>query len=95
MSEFTIKFPAELTIVHVEQIKQQAIELVNNHEVVCFDDSEVSRIDTTGLQLIIAIVSYVLTQNKQLVWQCSSPCIVESIKLLGVNENILAQYLSH
>ena len=43
--------------------------------------------------MLIAVVTYIAAQNKELQWQSTSPVIQESIKLLGINEPILNQYL--
>jgi len=89
----TIELPAELTIAQVESFKLHTLDIIDNHNDFLLDDSAIVRIDTTGLQLIIAIVTHILSLNKSLNWQCNANCIKESIKQLGVNEPILNQYL--
>ncbi len=93
MSVATIKLPMELTIAQVEQFKQEALEMINQSATLLIDDSNISRIDTTGVQLILAIVTQISSLNKELTWQCKADCIIESIKQLGINEPILNQYL--
>ncbi len=93
MSASVIKLPLELTIAQVEQLKQEVMEVVSNSTKISIDDSEITRIDTTGVQLILAIVTHISSLNKELTWQCDADCIVESIKQLGINEPILNQYL--
>ncbi len=93
MSTATIKLPMELTIAQVEQFKQEALEMINQSATLLIDDSNISRIDTTGVQLILAIVTQISSLNKELTWQCQADCITESIKQLGINEPILNQYL--
>jgi anti-anti-sigma regulatory factor len=94
MSNSIIKLPAELTIAQVEEFKLTIIKLVDENDQLAIDDSDIIRIDTTGLQLIIAIILYVLSLNKTLDWQCNAACISESINQLGVNEAILNQYVN-
>ena len=89
-----IKFPTELTISYAEQFKSEVIDIVNANNELSVDDSELVRIDTTGLQLIIAMITYILSVNKSLNWQCHAACINESVKQLGVNEPMLNKHLT-
>ncbi len=89
-----IKLPEELTIAQVESFRVDVIDLIENHNELSIDDSEIVRIDTTGTQLIIAIVNHISSLKKTFNWQCSANCIQESIKQLGINETILNQYLA-
>jgi len=93
MTKSTIELPTELTIAQVEEFKLHAIELIDSHQEISIDDSAIVRIDTTGLQLVLAIVTHILSLNKNLKWQCNAACIKESIKQLGINEPILNQYI--
>ena len=93
MPASTIKLPTELTIAQVEQFKQKVMVIVSDSTNISIDDSEINRIDTTGIQLILAIVTHISSLNKELIWHCNADCIVESIKQLGISEPILNQYL--
>lgn len=88
-----IKLPAELTIVQVGECKSKILQAVENSDVILLDDSDVVRIDTVGIQLLLALVTHVSAQNKELKWQSSSSVIQESVKQLGLDEAILNQYL--
>lgn len=90
------KLPTELTIAQVDDCKSQFMQYVesNQTEDLTIDDSDVSRIDTIGVQFLLAVVIYVASQNKSLHWQCQSSIIKQSITQLGVNETILNQYIS-
>jgi len=88
------KLPAELTIAQVEICKSQFIEFIEEHDEIVIDDSEVNRIDTVGIQLLLTAVVYIAAQNKSLIWQHSSPIIQQSIKQLGINDPILNQYFN-
>lgn len=88
-----IKLPAELTIARVQECTINIINELEEQEVIVIDDSDVVRIDTVGIQMLLAAVTYISSQNKQLQWQSKSPAIKESIKCLGINEPILIQYL--
>lgn len=88
------KVPTELTITQAEECKVLLIEHINEHEEITFDDSDVNRIDTIGIQLLLSAITYIASQNKKLIWQVKSPIIKQSIKQLGINEPILNQYIN-
>jgi len=87
------KFPEELTIAQANECKVQLIEFIDEHDEIVFDDSEVKRVDTVGIQLLLTAVIYIVTLNKVLHWKNESTIIKESIQRLGINEPILNQYL--
>ena len=89
-----LKLPAELTIAHVESCKSAMMQYIEEHDTLSFDDSEVKRVDTIGIQFLLAVVIYIASQNKELTWQCKSPMIKESIAQLGIEDAILVQYIS-
>lgn len=88
-----IKLPAELTIMQIQDYKSELLQKIDDSDVILLDDSDVVRIDTVGIQLLLALVTYVSAQNKTLKWQSASAVIKESVKKLGLNEAILNQYL--
>jgi len=88
------KLPTELTIVQVEACKNQFIEFAAQHQEITLDDSDVNRVDTVGIQLLLAMITYIAAQNKILHWKNTSSIINESVKQLGINEDILNQYLN-
>lgn len=88
------KLPSEITIAQVDACKTQLIDYINENDEVAFDDSDVTRIDTVGIQLLLCAVTYIASQNKSLSWSIQSSMIIQSIKQLGINEPILSQYLN-
>jgi len=88
-----LKLPAELTIARVQECKSNIIKALEEQDIIVIDDSDVVRIDTVGIQMLLAAVTHISSQNKQLQWQSNSPAIKEGIKCLGINEPILIQYL--
>lgn len=89
-----IKLPSELTIAQVDSYQPQIISQINDYTVITIDDSELTRIDTIGVQFILAVVTYIIAQGKEIKWQSSSSILRESINQLGINDAILMQYLS-
>jgi len=88
------KLPTELTIVQVDECKSQFLDFSQQHDEITIDDSEVNRIDTIGVQFLLTLVTYVAAQNKTLHWESQSSIISQSVKQLGINEDILNQYLN-
>ena len=88
------KLPAQLTIAQVDDCKAQLLLEIDKNDVITFDDSDVTTIDTVGVQLLLAAVTYIASQNKELNWSSTSSAIQQSVKQLGLNEAILNQYLN-
>jgi anti-anti-sigma regulatory factor len=88
------KLPTQLTIAQVDDCKTQLLLEIDQNDEINFDDSEVTHIDTVGVQLLLAAVTYIASQNKALNWISTSSIIQESVKQLGLNEAILNQYLN-
>jgi len=88
------KLPAQLTIAQIEDCKTQLLQEIDENDEISFDDSEVTDIDTVGIQLLLATVIYIASVNKVLIWNSKSSVIQESVKQLGLNEPILNQYLN-
>jgi anti-anti-sigma regulatory factor len=63
-SDLIFKLPAELTISEVSDYKLQFIEYIDEHENIILDGSEVTRIDTAGIQLLLSALVYVSAQKK-------------------------------
>jgi anti-anti-sigma regulatory factor len=88
------KLPTQLTIAQVDDCKNQLLLEIDKNDVINFDDSEVTHIDTVGVQLLLAAVTYIASQKKTLNWSSTSYVIQERVKQLGLNEAILNQYLN-
>jgi anti-anti-sigma regulatory factor len=88
-----IELPSELTIAQVGDYRQVILGIIANSDNLIIDDSNLKRIDTIGLQFLLAIIIYISSQNKVLTWCSQSTSITECIKQLGLNQTILTQYL--
>ncbi len=88
-----IKFPSELTIAQVDAYQTEIIPLIDDNEIIVIDDSDLARIDTIGVQFILAVVTYIIAQGKEIKWQSQSSILQESISQLGISDAILLQYL--
>jgi len=88
-----IKFPNELTIAQVDEYRLEIQPIIDENSTITIDDSNLIRIDTIGVQFILAVVTYILAQGKELKWQSTSSIFHESIQQLGIKEAILMNYL--
>lgn len=92
-----IKLPSELTIAHLDDYQAEILPLLNDTKddikVIAIDDSDLVRIDTLGVQFILAVVTYIIAQGKEIKWQSSSAVLRESINQLGISDAILLQYI--
>lgn len=87
------QLPAEITIAKAEDFKSSLLEYIADQDKIEIDDSSVERIDTIGVQLLLSMVTYLVSINKSIEWQCASPIIKESILKLGINDPILTQFI--
>tara|TARA_B110000467_G_C18181040_1_gene400586 strand:- start:276 stop:563 length:288 start_codon:yes stop_codon:yes gene_type:complete len=92
-----IKLPCDLTIAHLDEYQAQIIPIITNSvketKPITIDDSELARIDTLGVQFILAVVTYIISQGKEINWQSKSVVLRESINQLGITDAILLQYI--
>ena len=88
-----IKFPNELTIAQVDEYRLEIQPIIDDNAIITIDDSNLARVDTIGVQFILAVVTYILAQGKELKWHSTSRIFHESIQQLGIKEAILVNYL--
>ena len=88
-----IKFPSDLTIAQVDEYQAQILPVIDDHDIITIDDGDLVRIDTIGVQFILAVVTYIIAQGKDIKWQSKSTVLKESIQQLGISDVILLQYL--
>ncbi|WP_448214268.1 STAS domain-containing protein [Colwellia sp. MEBiC06753] len=87
------KLPSELTIAKAQEFKQLLMDYVADCDSIEIDDSDVDKIDTIGVQLLLSMTHHFVTCNKDVTWHIHSSMIRESILKLGINDAILTQYL--
>jgi len=92
-----IKLPSDLTIAHLDEYQAKILPLINDLndeiQIITIDDSDLERIDTLGVQFIIAVITYIIAQGKDIDWQSRSAVLRESINQLGITDAILLQYI--
>ena len=67
MAKGTINLPVSLDISEVTQWRQNLISVVNDHDEIEVDDSQLENIDTAGMQLLAVLAKEIQSTNKTLV----------------------------
>ena len=96
-----IKLPSELTIAHLDEYQSKILPIIDSNidskkddpQIIEIDDSQLTRIDTLGVQFILAVITYIIAQGKEIKWQSNSAVLRESIHQLGITDAILLQYI--
>lgn len=88
-----LQLPSELTIAQVEEYRIEIQPIIDENETITIDDSKLARIDTIGVQFILAVVTYISAQGKTLEYQSTSKVLKESVNQLGINDAIIMQHL--
>jgi len=86
------KLPQHLTIAHIYQCQVELLEFIDINEKITLNTDDVEKIDTLGIQFLLAAVTYISAQNKELIWACNSSVINNTIKQLGLNDALLTQF---
>ena len=86
--EHEILLESTLDISHVETLHQQLEEaLVDGHRVT-MDASNIEKIDTAALQIILAFVQQAEKQSLNFTWKFPSKIFIDYAKMLGLTEKL-------
>jgi anti-anti-sigma regulatory factor len=88
-----IRLPAILTISEVGELKQEL--LASRAATTVLDGEGVIRVDTAGLQLLLAFVKSIDARGGSLQWQNPSGSLLEAARLLGLIEALKITEFSH
>lgn len=90
MSETTINLPENLTIHHIEaQLGDLRLASQADADTFTIDASNVETIDTSGLQLLLALVKKLQASNKTIQWASPSELLTTSASKLGLTEKLM------
>ena len=92
MDALTIKLPAELEISSVAQFHTSLVDTLSQRETeqhLHLDASELRRIDTAGIQLLVALVREATAQNLKLTCQKPSNEFIQCAERLGLSDILL------
>lgn len=81
----TFKVPGDMTIYEAAELHPILVDAINNHEKVCIDLSQVSEIDSSGLQLMIAVKKAADQANKTIVFESHSEAVIELIDIFEMS----------
>ncbi|MBS97195.1 MAG: hypothetical protein CMI01_00750 [Oceanospirillaceae bacterium] len=84
----SIELPSELCISEVESLKPQLLEALSQAEEVDLDGARVERIDTAGIQLLVALTKLVETQGRRMQWRQASSTLTEAASELGAGDQL-------
>ena len=88
-----LELPDDLSIAHVEEYKHHVISHLANASNVTISDKKLIKIDTVGVQLLLALIHHFLSKGIAVEWQINAPILIESIKQLGLVNSELSRYL--
>lgn len=90
MSETTITLPESLTIHHIEsQLGDLRLAFQSDAETFNLEGSKVETIDTSGLQLLLALIKSAQAANKTIQWTAPSEQLTTSASKLGLSEKLM------
>lgn len=90
MSETTITLPESLTIHHIEgQLGDLRLAFQTDGDTLNLEASKVEAIDTSGLQLLLALIKQALADNKTIQWVTPSEQLTTSASKLGLTEKLM------
>ncbi|BBN59261.1 STAS domain-containing protein [Hydrogenovibrio marinus] len=90
MSETTITLPESLTIHHIEgQLGDLRLAFQSDAETFNLEGSKVETIDTSGLQLLLALIKSAQANDKTIQWTTPSEQLTTSASKLGLSEKLM------
>lgn len=81
-----IKLPEQLTLANIESVYNELDSALEQGSEICLDAQTLSRIDTSGLQLLCCLQAELQQHDTKIVWQQSSEELVQAANNLGVNQ---------
>jgi ABC-type transporter Mla MlaB component len=85
MSEVTFNLEGVLTIARVESLHTEFEELEKNAQSVNLNARDVSRVDTSVLQLLVALFRSLASRELKVNWLSVSDELLAAAKLLGLD----------
>lgn len=85
----TLKFPEEISIANVTEWKPRFVEFVEAPSPLILDCEDLVRVDTAAIQLMTAFVIKAISQGKTVEWEKPSPTLLQTVRLLGLNDTLL------
>lgn len=83
-----VELPDNLTIASVEALHEQLEPLLNAGNDVMLNAAGVVRVDTAGLQTLLAFQRALLARSLQMSWSSPSPSLLDTAAQIGLRETL-------
>lgn len=83
-AEFKFKVPGDMTIYEGVANKNLFLGKLKKHDTINVDLSNVSEIDSSGLQLMVSMKNDAIKENKMVNFQAHSQAVIELLDLFGM-----------
>lgn len=93
MDKQTFELPTDLTIPNLTTFKTHVFEVISQSDDITFIDNALNKIDTVGVQLLLAVINEIISQKKTLTWEINSSVLQDSIYQLGLDDSDFKKYL--
>lgn len=90
----TIELPEELSINTVDQWHPVFCQAIDQHRHFNFQSNDLCRIDSAGLQLLLAFITQVINSGKTYHWLSVAPTLQHQAQTLGLDHVIFGQQTS-
>lgn len=87
-SKITIDCGEALTIANVANLHSQFIDALEKTSSIELDAAKVEKVDTAGLQLLVAVNRELKKSENSLFWKATSDVLLDSISTSGLSSEI-------
>ena len=82
----TLDLPDEISIANIGEWKEKFVEFVADTGPLVLNAEHLSRVDTSALQLMLALVKKAEAENKELSWDNPSAALKKTAVQLGLDQ---------
>lgn len=93
MEQYRLTLPADLTIINVEDYKQEVLSILPVHLGFSIDDSQVQKVDTIGVQFVLSLIKLLQANNKEIHWENQCKLLKETVVQLGLADSEYFSYI--
>lgn len=86
-----LKLPEEISIANVTEWKNKLVDFTSEPGPYVLDGADLLRLDTAAIQLLVAFIHKLESQNKEMEWQNPSPALIKTAEQLGLKTALLIQ----
>lgn len=93
MEQYRLILPTDLTIINVEDYKQEVLSILSVHPAFIIDDSQVQKVDTIGVQFVLSLIKLFQANNKEIQWEHHCKLLKETVVQLGLSDSEYFSYI--